>query len=128
VLNSGVAGVFPTAPGEDVCARLNLPPVAPTTAPTTPTTAAAPAAGDLNARITQFREAVFAQFVDVPCVEPRAAAAVVRRELDRAGLSDWTVRGGEGLAGDGFSVDRPCATLSVRPESREVVLVPAPRR
>jgi hypothetical protein len=124
VLDSGVAGVFPAASGDDVCARLALPAPAPTTATTGP----APAAGDVNARILQFRDAVFAQFLDVPCVEPRAASAIVRRELDRAGLSDWTIRGGEGLAGDGFSADRPCATLSLRAENKEVVLVPAPAR
>jgi len=43
VLDSGVAGVFPTAPGEDVCARLSLPPV-PSTVLTTTTTS--PAKGD----------------------------------------------------------------------------------
>jgi hypothetical protein len=71
---------------------------------------------------------VTAQFLDSPCVEPAAANAIVRRELDRAGLADWTIRGGEGLSGDGFSAQRPCATLSVRAENKEVVLVPAPRR
>ncbi len=123
VLNSGVAGVFPTAPGEDICTRLNLAPAA-----ATPPTIAPPPAGDLNARLQQFRDAVFAQLLDTPCVEPRVAAATVRRELDRAGLSDWTVRGGDGRAGDGFSADRPCATLSLRPETKEVLLVPAPPR
>jgi hypothetical protein len=124
VLDSGVAGVFPAAPGEDVCARLALPPPAPTTSTGGP----APAAGDPNARILQFRDAVFAQFLDSPCVEPRVASATVRRELDRAGLSDWTIRGGEGLAGDGFSAERPCATLALQTENKEVVLVPTPAR
>ncbi len=129
VLGSGVAGVFPTVPGEDVCARLNLPPAAtPPPAVSAPTTlAVAPAAGNLNARILQFREVV-GQFLDAPCVEPGAAAAGVRRELDLAGLSDWTVRGGEGLAADGYSPARPCATLALLPESKEVRLIPAPAR
>jgi hypothetical protein len=126
VLDSGVRAVFPTAPGQDVCALLNLPPTAPTTSTTAPAQGRSPT--DLNARIAAFREAVNPQFLDSPCVEPRAAAVLVRRELDRAGLSDWTIRGGEGLAGDGFSAERPCATLALRAENREVVLVPAPAR
>ncbi len=83
---------------------------------------------DAGARILTFRDAAFPQFLDSPCVEPRDAAVIVRRELDRAGLTDWTIRGAPGLAGDGFSAQRPCATLSVRPEIREVILVPSPRR
>lgn len=130
VLDSGVVAVFPAAPGQDVCGRLNLPPVTP--APTLSTTAPGPgptqAAGDVNARILAFRDAVTPQLFEAGCVDSRAAATIVRRELDRAGLGDWTVRGGEGVAGDGFSAERPCATLSLRPEIREVVLVPSPRR
>lgn len=130
VLDSGVAAVFPSAPGQDVCSLLNLPPVTP--APTVSTTAPGPgptrAAGDVNARILAFRDAVTPQLLDAGCVGPQAATAIVRRELERAGLGDWTVRGGEGLAGDGFSPERPCATASLRPDTREVVLVPTPRR
>lgn len=125
VLSSGVAGVFPTAPGEDVCSRLNLPFV-PSTAP--PVSSPGTTLADLPTRILAFRDAVAPAFVDGPCLEPGPAAVIVRRELDRAGLGDWTVRGGEGQAGDGFSAARPCASLSVRPETREVVLVPVPRR
>ncbi len=124
VLDSGVVGVFPTAPGADTCALINL--VPPT--PSAPTTRPVPTTADVGARILQFRDAVFPQLLDIPCVDPRVAAATVRRELDRAGLSDWTVRGGEGLAGDGFSPERPCATLALRQENKEVVLVPSPRR
>ncbi|MFN2502873.1 MAG: hypothetical protein ABR540_01320, partial [Acidimicrobiales bacterium] len=115
--------------GPDLCARLNLPPVTPTTPPPTSGSApTSPPASDLNARVLAFRDAVAGPFLESPCVEPPAAASMVRRELDRAGLADWTIRGGEGASGDGFSAQRPCATLSLRPENREVVLVPAPRR
>jgi len=126
VLDSGVAGVFPVTSGEDVCGRLGLAPVVPTTAP--PSTGPGATSSDPAARVVAFREAVGDQFLTSPCVEPAAATAIVRRELDRAGLQDWTIRGGEGLPGDGFSAQRPCATLSLRPENREVVLVPFPRR
>jgi hypothetical protein len=124
VLTSGRVGVFPAAPGQDVCAVLGLPPVAP--APTVSSTVPGPtptqSPGDVNARILAFRDAVSSQFVDSSCVDAAAATTTVRRELDRAGLGDWTIRS------DGFSPERPCATLSLRPDTREVVLVPFPRR
>lgn len=127
VLDSGVAGVFPATSGPDVCARLTLPSVVPTVAP--PTTGASPqTAVDVNERFLAFREAVVPQFLDVGCMAPRTGGEIVRRALDEAGLRDWSVRGGEGLPADGFSSERPCATLSFRPEAREVVLVPAPPR
>ena len=121
VLESGVAGVFPTTSAQDVCATLTLAPV-PTTAPPGPGPTSPPAQGDVNMRFLAFRDAVLPQFVDAGCVEPGTGAAIVRRELDRAGLGDWTVRD------DGFSAERPCATLSFQPERQEVVLVPAPPR
>lgn len=122
VLPSGIAGVFPTRAGEDTCARLSLP--APSSTPsTTVPPPPAPTAADVNARILAFRDAVLPQFLDAPCVELAPATTIVRRELDRAGLGDWTVR-----AGEGFSAARPCVTLSLRPEAREVILVPTPRR
>ena len=126
LLGAGVAGVFPTTPGQDVCTLLNLPIVPP--APTTVPGAAPQPSADLNARVLAFRDAVAGPFVESPCVEAPAAFSIVRRELDRAGLTDWTIRGGEGLTGDGFTAQWPCATLSLRPENKEVVLVPTPRR
>jgi len=123
VLDTGVPGVFPATAGRDVCTDLNLAP-APTSRPPASTTSPVPSQppSDLTAQVLAFREATAAPFLDSPCVEPPAAAAIVRRELDRAGLGDWAVRSGD------FPAQRPCATLSVRPENREVVLVPSPRR
>ncbi len=118
LLPTGVVAVFPATPGHDVCRA-----VAAAQAPATATTAPSPTLADVNDRFLAFRDAVRPQFVDVPCVDAEDAAAIVRRELDRAGLSAWTVRSGP------FSPERPCATLSFRPEQAEVVLVPAtPRR
>ncbi|MDQ3897133.1 MAG: hypothetical protein M3326_07800, partial [Actinomycetota bacterium] len=116
VLDTGVAGVFPASPGGDVCTRLVVPSTAPPPASTTVPTA------DVNGRFLAFRDAVLARFVDVSCVEPQAAAETVRRELDRAGLRDWTIRAGQ------FTAERPCASLAFRPEDREIVLVAAPPR
>lgn len=131
VLPSGVAGVFPATAGADVCTALNLVPITPSPAPPPPTTAppgpapppTQPVAADLNTRILNFRDAVLGQFIDAPCVAPATGADIVRRELDRAGLGDWTVVGGA------FTPERPCATLSLRPDERQVLLVPGtPRR
>jgi hypothetical protein len=133
VLASGRPAVFPNRTGGDLCTRLSLAPAStvPPTAGAPPTTgpppgpAPAPPAtsADVNARILSFRDEVLPQFLDSPCIELAPATAIVRRELDRAGLGDWTVR-----ATDGFSADRPCVTLALRPESREVVMIPTPRR
>ncbi len=126
VLPTGAAGVFPAMDGADVCTALNLVPIlAPPPQPTT-TTMIPPAtettAGDLNSRIVAFRDATVGQFLSASCVSPQAGADIVRRELDRAALRDWTVVTGE------LSADRPCVTVSVRSEERQVLLVPAPPR
>jgi len=126
VLGSGVAGVFPTTPGQDVCSGLDLPPVAPTTVP--PPIGPGATSSDPNARVLAFRDAVSAQFVDSPCMDPADGNAIVRRELDRAGLTDWTIRVGRGVSGEGFSAQRPCASLLLLAEDKEVVLVASPRR
>ena len=116
-LASGVPAVFPVTPGRDSCAALGMP--ADPSAGDQP----APPSEDVNARVLAVRDALLPRFLAVPCVEPAAGAAIVREELDRAGLGGWTIRS------DDFTAEQPCATLSMRPEAREVVLVPsAPRR
>lgn len=127
VLGSGVAAVFPTTPGHDVCRALELPSVAPSISTTSVPGALPRPESDDAARVRAFRDAVAAPFLEATCLEPPVATSIVRRELDRAGLRDWTIRAGEGPTGDGFTAQRPCASLSLRPEDKEVVLVPAPR-
>ena len=127
VLGSGAVGVFPSTSGPDACAQLVLAPV-PSTAPPPVPGSLSRTQGDVTARFLAFRDAVLPQFLATACMDPRVGAGIVRRELVAAGLADWTVRGGEGVAGDGFSVDRPCATLAFHPESREIVLVPGTPR
>ena len=118
-LESGVVAVFPATAGADTCAGLYLPP-----APSS-TTAPAPDADpppDVNARVLAFRDATQPQFVTATCVTPAAGVDIVRRELGRAGLTGWTV------TAEGFTAERPCATLSIRADARSVILVPAPPR
>lgn len=130
VLGSGVAAVFPAPPGDDTCRRLLGAGASaePGPAPAGSTPPPVQNQAEVNARFLAFRDAVLPQFLQTRCMDPAAGAAIVGRELAAAGLAGWTVRGGDGLAGDGFSPVRPCATLSFEPERREVVLVPAPPR
>jgi hypothetical protein len=117
-LPSGVAGVFPVAE----CAELDLPPVPTTTSLPAPAPDP-PAPADVPARILALRDATVAQFLASPCVTPQAGADIVRRELERAGLTGWTI------VAEGFTAERPCATLSIQADVRQVILVPAtPRR
>ncbi len=118
VLPTGVVGVFPATPGPNVCAALVAPLPSTTAVPAVP----APPA-DMSERFRLFREAVLPRFLDVPCLDQRAATDVVRRELDRAGLAEWRIS-----VGGAFTPDRPCASLGFRPEAAEVVLVPSPPR
>ena len=119
-LPSGLVAVFPVTAGAaaapDPCAGLGLPPVAPSTS------APAQAPADVNSRVSAFQDAAVPQFLGATCVTPQEAAAIVRRELEGAGLAGWTV------TAEGFTTARPCATLSIQPDLRQVILVPAPPR
>ena len=121
-LASGVVGVFPVSIGVDTCANLDLPPTPSTTSPPAPAPDP-PAPADFNARVLAFRDATVPQFQNAACVNPQEAADIVRRELQRAGLAGWTV------VAEGFTPERPCATLGIQAEGRRVILVPGtPRR
>lgn len=120
-LASGVVGVFPVTAGVDTCTSLDLPPTPSTTNPP-PAAPGPPAPADVNARVLAFRDATLPQF-QVTCVSPQEGTAIVRRELERAGLAGWTV------VAEGFTAERPCATLGFQTEARQVILVPGtPRR
>jgi len=114
VLKSGVAAVFPSTPGGDVCARLRL------------ATLSAGRPGPADKSFLSFKNAVIERFANDRCVDPGRGAAVVRQELDRAGLGSWTVGVGEGVHGEGFSAERPCAGLAFDQAKQQVVLVPQP--
>jgi hypothetical protein len=120
-LPSGVVAVFPATPGFDVCAGLGLPPVPSSTSPPAPAPDP-PAPADVASRILAFRDATVPQFQDAACVSPQEATDIVRRELQRAGLTGWTV------VAEGYTPERPCATLGIQAEARRVILVPGPPR
>lgn len=124
VLNTGAVGVFPVEPGRDPCRELNLaaltppPPQPPPTG--LPSTTQPP---DPNARFGVFQEAVVERFLGSGCVSPEQGRAIVREELDRAGLAGWTVRDAAP-----FSAGRPCATLGFDPPAQQVLLIPSTGR
>jgi hypothetical protein len=120
-LASGGVGVFPATAGGDVCAGLDLPPVPSTTTPPAPAPDP-PAPADVNARILAFRDATVPQFLEAACMTPQVGTDIVRQELERAGLIGWTI------TAEGFTAERPCATLSIQTAARQVILVPAPAR
>lgn len=114
VLESGAAGVFPSTAGGDVCASLGLDTLS----------AGGPTAAHKS--FLAFKGAVVDRFASEPCVDPDRATAIVRDELDRAGLATWTVGVGEGIQGEGFSPQRPCAGLAFEQAQQRIVLVPQP--
>jgi hypothetical protein len=104
VLPSGTVGVFPGPPSG--CGPLGL-----------------VGLGDgfevLSKEFASFNEAVL-QRLDMAgrCYSREQAAAVIRQELDRSGLDDWTVKTGR----SGFSPDRPCSTLWMNGASKTAEL------
>ncbi|MDQ6726810.1 MAG: hypothetical protein M3066_11685 [Actinomycetota bacterium] len=125
VLDSGTVGVFPVVAGADPCAALKLSPVpgpTPNPDPGPSGTAPSPAANADDA-FGAFEKAALDRFLASPCVGPAEGRAVVREELDRGGLKDWTVQDSAP-----FTADRPCATLAFNSPGHQVLLVPAPRR
>jgi len=129
LLESGVVGVFPEAEGRDVCLDLGL--VAASGPVPSPRPGGRPSprpdAPPLDTdRFLAFRDVVVARLLDAGCVGAEPAEAIVREELERAGLDGWSVRAGVGSDGVGFSAERPCASLGFDPEARAVVLVPVP--
>ena len=109
VLESGAVGVFPG--GRDTCARLELP-------------ALAQGYKAEAARFAALRDALIANISGSRCVGQAEAERIVRRELEARGFGDWRIETGPGIAGEGFSDERPCASLAFEGDSKTVILVP----
>jgi hypothetical protein len=109
VIKSGVAGVFPTAGGENVCRRLGLTAIA-TTPPQVPTSIPA---------VVGLRDRVVAD-LQGSCLGGPQAQAIVQAELRRAGLTDWTV-----TIMSPVGADRPCASPGFDEPGRRVLIIPS---
>jgi hypothetical protein len=113
VLESGAVGVFPGANAE-TCRRLGL----------------AELASGYEAearRFAKLRDALVTRF-GAACVGEGEARRIVRDQLADRGFDDWKIEEGAGIAGEGFSADRPCAGLAFDGERQVIMLVPEPRR
>lgn len=116
VLTTGAIGVFPSTGGK-TCGRLGLAPL--------PASYASEAK-----RFAELREAIVAELGEPgsgssrrgpQCVHESAARALVRRELNAHGYSDWQIQ----TAGGHFSAERPCAEPSFDTGGKVVLLTPA---
>jgi hypothetical protein len=106
-LPSGAIGVFPSLEGR-ACADLNLSALR-DDEPATGSTA-------------QLREALVDVFLARGCISQKHAGQLVRDELRRQGIADWTVADGAA-----FTSERPCASLGFDEPHRVVLLVPMAR-
>jgi hypothetical protein len=118
VAPTGIAAVFPTAPGANVCAQLNLTPLATASASTAPRALTTTATVDL---FLQVRAAVVAG-LSVACLDGATAMVTVKKIVADAGL-EWSV-----TEPTPFPADRPCASPAFDEARREIILVGIPRR
>lgn len=106
VLRTGPVGVFPADP-PGVCERLGLAPLRTEGYHTT------------TGRIGALRDALVRRVnPDRRCLDEAAATATVRRELDRRGFGDWTVKVEPGS----FAGNRPCAAFGLLEREHQVIL------
>lgn len=78
------------------------------------------------ARFAAFRDALVDRLAIAGCVGSHTAAELIRQQLAAHQLTDWDIKIGGGVAGEGFSAERPCASLAFDSTSHTVTLVPAP--
>jgi hypothetical protein len=116
VAPTGIAAVFPSAPGANVCEQLGLStlPVAGGAATTLrpPTTEATV--------FFQVRDAIVQSLLN-ECLDQAAATATIEKILSRSGLA-WTV-----TVPTPFPSNRPCASPAFDETRRQVILVGIPR-
>jgi hypothetical protein len=118
VAPGGVAAVFPTAPGADVCAQLGLTPVAVGGAATKSLAATSTTSPD--DLFVEVRTGIV-QSMSNSCLDSPTAKAIVQAILKEAGLA-WTVTGPAA-----FPPDRPCASPAFDEQHQQVILVGIPR-
>ena len=113
VLASGSVGVFPADSTSDTCKSLGLSNLAQT-----------PGTRQQAMQFDNLEHDLDALFASNSCLSPDQARTAVRTALARNGLSSWTVKNGEGVHGEGFSPQRPCAGLAYDTTQQTVILVP----
>ncbi len=112
VVPSGSIGVFPADNAQDTCRSLGLPNLSQT-----------PAAKAQMKQLVDLQHALQATFTGSSCLSYEQARTTVRAALDNNGLSNWSIKEGEGARGEGFSSQRPCAGLAYDTQQQTVILV-----
>ena len=116
---TGIAAVFPTSPGANVCAQLHLNPL-PAAAGSTSASTAPPTTSNSVALFLQVRAGIVASLANA-CLDAPTATLTVRAIVTNAGLP-WTV-----TVPTPFPTDRPCASPSFDETHRRVLLIGIPR-
>lgn len=109
VLETGPVGVFPSL-GPNTCERLGL----------------ADLPESYLAELKRFQELKKALTAKLgECAGEEEARTIVRKELDERGYPEWVVEVGGGEHGEGFTEERPCASLTFDGNRKVVVIIPA---
>ncbi|HZQ88191.1 MAG TPA: hypothetical protein VFA83_25310 [Acidimicrobiales bacterium] len=122
VAPSGVASVFPSAAGANVCAQLGLAPL-PAAAGGAPTTAAPGAltTSDTVDLLIQVRNGIISS-LQGQCLDASTATLTVQHILQAARLP-WSVK-----VPNPFPPDHPCASPAFDEQNDEVLLIGIPRQ
>jgi hypothetical protein len=113
VLDSGAIGVFPKQSVADTCRQLGLAQLDQSAT-----------AQSQSRRFAALKSDLSALFTSDACLGFRQARARTQEVLDKNGLSDWRIIPGEGVSGEGFSAERPCAGLAFDTSKQTIILVP----
>jgi hypothetical protein len=121
VAPTGIASVFPTAPGANVCAQLGLAPLPATAVGVATTTSSAASTTDTVDVLLQARDAIVNSLLG-QCLDAPSAKAIVADILRRSGLP-WTI-----VVPNPFPPDHPCASPAFDETGRRVLLIGIPRQ
>lgn len=112
----GVAAVFPSAPGANVCAQVGLPPLPASGAGASPPVSTTLSPGSMSPTI---RDAIV-NVLQTSCFDAADAELVVRNILVKARV-DWSV-----VVPSAFPTERPCASPGFDEDQTAVVLTGVP--
>lgn len=113
VLPSGSVGVFPADNGTETCKSLGLSELAQTHA-----------TQQEAQQFTNLQHELAGIFAGNTCLSYDDARTRARAALVDSGLTTWKIQIGEGVNGEGFSSQRPCAGLAYDTSQQTIILVP----
>ncbi len=119
VLHSGSVGVFPASASSDLCERLGLSPLTPSSSPS-PTSTSSGGSSPGALPTLQLRDQVVRDLSSA-CLNAAGASHAVQQVITHLGLRGWKIK----VIGT-FSSSRPCASPGFDEIARIVYLVPVP--